>query len=967
MSRCTAASRPRSLSDPARRRLVRVRWAHAGFLAPFLAFALACRARATPLPDECFLDELGRASFTLFRDESQPQTGLVPDAVRADGSPSERVASIAGTGFGLAALAIADERGWLAHAETARRTRLTLRFLADHVAQEHGFFYHFVTLDAGARCWRSEVSSVDTAWLLCGALTARQQFDDPEIRALATRLYERVDWPWMLNGRRTLCQGWNPEAGFTRYRWEGYSEHLALYLLGLGSPTHPLPAACWTAWRREPVGTHAGYTFLECPPLFAHQYAQAFIDFRGRRDAFADYWRNSVFATLAQRDMCARLRPEFPQFSGTLWGITSSEATNGYRAWGGPPRTVATNTLDGTLVPCAPGGSIPFAPEACIEALRSMRARFGDRIWGRYGFADAFNPQSGWVAPDVLSIDAGITLLMTENQRSGFVWDRFMRNREIRTAMARAGFRETDRALPDVDRQYLGQLAREAWCSVEPRATAAGDAGLLLTATVAAQDLGFIDAAQARQRIARVLDALTNGSGAGIAPPPSACEAGRLAAGLIVAGEACPELRDTCARHLGAIPWRTLFPGQAPAAGSLGSEIRLSVFLAIACGALPPSAWESLGRELESRQHTHVLKSGPTGGGLVEAYLPGLWLDERGTLFGQSAQNRAYAEMSEAAAQGRAAWGSSDGSERPGVELAPCASALALADFPAAAVANLRTLEALGARVPGRGFAGCFDGATRHSLRDATPAERALFFLGVAADLEDRGVRRVFQQAQTVQRGRALIDDYALPSQGASNAVFTLHEHRYDAPRRATAYHLSQKVVSPDWHLLDAESRESVADGDGLISMRFAFSWDLTNLVFTAEVQDPDVINDGPSPLLYKQDCVELFVNPANDGLVWWRTNDFQFGFAVTNRSWEWFGARNLQQVRVESTPGGYRVEAGIPWRLLGLSPHPGLTIGVSPALNSVSRAEEPAVLLNWRWRRLPGHFGLGEVTLEGP
>jgi len=619
-------------------------------------------ARAGTGDDDRFLDDLERAGFALFRDEAHSVTGLIPDAVHADASGHGNVANVAGSGFALAAFCVADERGWLAHTQAVARVRQMLRFLAEQAPHEHGFFYHFLDLSTGARTWESEASSIDTALVLCGALTARQQFDDPEIRCLATRLYERVDWNWMRNNRPTLCLGWSPGNGFSRYRWEGYAEHMAMYLLGLGSPTHPLPAASWSAWRREPLGVWAGLTFIECPPLFAHQYAHAFVDFRGQRDDFADYWRNSVFATLAQRQLCAEMGAEFTGFSNNLWGITASQAVDGYKAWGLPPRTAFSNALDGTLAPSAAGGSLPFAPRECLDALRTMRAWENGRLWRAYGFVNAFNPHTGWVANDALAIDTGITLLMAENFRSGLIWRLFMRNPEVREAMAHAGFRK---------------------------------------------------------------------------------------------------------------------------------------------GAPAPLA----------------------------------------------------------------------------------------------------------------------DGAR-----------------------------------------------YLLPlADGISNSVFNLAAlQRFDAPRRAVARPAALPEEKWDWQTLDADSRESVFDGDGLVRMRFAFAWDATNLWFRAEVTDPDVRSELPPSLIYKQDSVILYVNPANTALRWYGPDDMQFGFAVTNKTWEWFNGRHLECAHTRSTTNGYSVSAAIPWTLLNLMPRAGLAIGVSPALNSVSHVDEPTLLLNWRWKKLGNdRVQLGTLTLE--
>lgn len=389
--------------------------------------------------DESFLDRLQLASFRFFWEAADPQTGLVKDRCLADGQKDPRdIASIAATGFGLTALCIGDQRGFLPAGQARERVLTTLRFLRHRLPHEHGFFYHFVNMRSGERVWRCELSSIDTALLLCGVLTCRQYFADSEIQQLAREIYERVDWVWMLNGAMTLSHGWKPESGFLKARWDSYCELMMLYLLALGSPTHPIASECWDTWKR-PQFTYEGLTFVYCrAPLFIHQYSHAWFDFRGQRDRHADYFENSVSATKAHRLFCLNQRKRFPQFGTNLWGITASDSAKGYVAWGGPPEV---GKLDGTLVPCAAGGSLPFLPPECLKVLRTMQDRFGDRVWKRYGFVDAFNPHTGWTAPDVIGIDAGITLLMAENARTGFVWRTFRKNPEVRTAMKRAGFR----------------------------------------------------------------------------------------------------------------------------------------------------------------------------------------------------------------------------------------------------------------------------------------------------------------------------------------------------------------------------------------------------------------------------------------------------------------------------------------------------------------------------------------------
>ena len=404
--------------------------------------------------DEAFLEDLSRRSFRFFWEQANPETGLVLDRSRTDGTPSSEnhrhVASIASTGFGLSALCIAAERGWVTKNEARERVRTTLRFFADRVFNEHGWFYHWMDARTGERVWRSEISSIDTALLLGGVLVARQYFrGDAEIVRLATKIYERVDFRWMLNGHPTLLShGSRPETGFIKNRWDTYSEQMSLLLLGVGSPTHPLPPASWRAWSRKWI-TYGGHTYMHAhPPLFIHQYSHAWVDFRGWRENWyphVDYFENSARATRAHRQFCLDLAPEFPGYTENVWGITASDSARGYVAWGGPPRHRA---IDGTVVPCAAGGSLMFTPDIAVPALRAMRERFGERIYGRYGFTDAFNPNNGWVNPDVIGIDVGITLLSAENLRTGFVWRYFMRNAEIPRAMRAAGLVRQSRRRP---------------------------------------------------------------------------------------------------------------------------------------------------------------------------------------------------------------------------------------------------------------------------------------------------------------------------------------------------------------------------------------------------------------------------------------------------------------------------------------------------------------------------------------
>ncbi len=390
--------------------------------------------------DASLLDEIQRTSFDFFWYEASAKTGQVKDRAFANGNDTRAMSSIAATGFGLTSLCIGDHRGFGKSADIFARVRNTLRFLANDLQHEHGFYYHFIHMETGQRWEKCELSSIDTSLLLCGVLTARQYFADQEIKDLATKIYERVDWPWMLNGGATLSMGWKPESGFLDARWEHYCELMMIYLLGIGSPTHPLSADTWKAWTL-PVTKYQGIEYISGnDPIFTHQYSQAWFDFRKKRDAYTDYFENSIKATKAHKLFCLSLRDKFPDYSENLWGISASDFAKGYTAWGGPP---PQGPIDGTIVPCATGGSLAFLFEDCMRVLRNIRGPWREKAWARYGFVDAFNPLTGWYDQDVLGIDLGITMLMAENHRTGFVWDTFMKNPEAQSAMQKAGFRST--------------------------------------------------------------------------------------------------------------------------------------------------------------------------------------------------------------------------------------------------------------------------------------------------------------------------------------------------------------------------------------------------------------------------------------------------------------------------------------------------------------------------------------------
>jgi len=398
---------------------------------------------------EALLDDMEGRISDFFYNEASPRTGMVRDRAPVAGLSQSRVSSIAATGFGLTALCIAHKRNYLTRFECEERVEKTLAFLLEDCPHEHGFLYHFIDIDSGQRMFGCELSSIDTCWLLCGILTCRQYFaGNQRIEALATTFYRRVDWQWMMNGGDTLSMGWLPDQGFLNHRWDIYSELLVMYLLAIGSPTHPIPAGTWNALQR-PVIQFGGVTYISgVAPIFIHQYAHAWCDLRNLADLHANYFTNSIAATRAHQLWCLTMGRKFPWWDQDLWGLSASDSREGYRVWGGPP---TMGDPDGTLVPCAAGGSMVFLPAECSHVLVSMRAEFKDNVYTKYGFVDAFQPHAKWFNTDVLGIDQGIMMLMAENQRTGFVWEQFMKNPEVGHAMGLVQFHPD----PDVNDQVM--------------------------------------------------------------------------------------------------------------------------------------------------------------------------------------------------------------------------------------------------------------------------------------------------------------------------------------------------------------------------------------------------------------------------------------------------------------------------------------------------------------------------------
>jgi hypothetical protein len=418
--------------------------------------------------DDELLDRFQLAAFRYFLENVNPSNGLVADTTR-DGWPC----SIAAVGFALSCYPIAVERGWMTRSEAAAITLTTLLFFTESPQSDQadatgykGFYYHFLDMRSGKRAWRSELSLIDSAILAAGSIAAQTYFSadhktEAGIRGLADALYRRMDWQWAQNRTYTVAQGWKPECGFLHYGWEGYSEALILYILGLASPTYPLPSGSYSAWKSTYQWENLyGYDHLYAGPLFIHQFAHVWIDFRGIRDRFmrekrSDYFENSRKATWIQREYALRNPHECEGYGENYWGLTACVGPGRRtltikgrqrRFFGYAARGVPFGPDDGTISPATLFGALPFAPEIALPAIRQVCARHPG-IAQDYRIPNGLNltmdrdDSQGWVSQGYLGLDQGLIVLMIENYRSQRLWNLMRQCPLIQTGLRRAGFR----------------------------------------------------------------------------------------------------------------------------------------------------------------------------------------------------------------------------------------------------------------------------------------------------------------------------------------------------------------------------------------------------------------------------------------------------------------------------------------------------------------------------------------------
>ncbi len=416
---------------------------------------LAARQRESlpALTDTQLLTSIQRRAVRFFWEKSSPRTGLTNDRASNHGPDTHSVSSIASTGYAMAALPIAVERRWIPKTTAYRRALATLLFLRDRMPHKHGWYYHFVNRETGSRAWKSELSSIDSALLLVGALVCGRYWPNTRVERLANALFDRVSWTWMrTNGgakprKLTLSHGWTPEKGFIPNDWDRYCELMLLYLPGLGANRDPLPRMSWDAWRRIAV-EYGGMRTLEGGPLFMHQMAQGYFNFKNHRDRMGwDYWVSSLNATRINRQYCLDRVKTRGTYAPYVWGLSACDGPDGYRAYGGPGEE------DGTISSTAALASISFTPEISKSTIREIVRRHGRRLWGRYGLGNAFNVDRDWFDKEVIGIDLGMALLAVENSRTGLIWKLLADHPAVRRGWARAGFHRTIEKEPRILRR----------------------------------------------------------------------------------------------------------------------------------------------------------------------------------------------------------------------------------------------------------------------------------------------------------------------------------------------------------------------------------------------------------------------------------------------------------------------------------------------------------------------------------
>ena len=404
------------------------------------------------LPEAELLEAVQRQTFRFFWEGAHPVSGLAPDRLENSKTSGDDLIAIGGSGFGVMAIIVAVERGWIGRDAALERLERALELL-NRATCYHGAFPHFMNGRTGATIpfTRKDDAGdlVETSFLLMGLLCVREYFDRPtpaeaRVRSLIQGLWFDMEWPWYTrDAGSVLYWHWSPNNGWAiDLDIRGWNECLVTYLLAVAAPRYPV----------DPMIYHRGfangrnflngrsYYDIELPlgsayggPLFFAHYSFAALDPRGLKDRYADYWRQNLNHARINHAHCEQNPLHHKGYSAACWGLTSSDDVNGYAQH-------APDNDSGTISPTAALSSMPYTPRESVQAIRHFLSTHGDKVWGRYGFVDAFCEDKNWYAETFLAVDQGPIIIMIENYRTGLLWKLFMRAPEIQAGLRRLNF-----------------------------------------------------------------------------------------------------------------------------------------------------------------------------------------------------------------------------------------------------------------------------------------------------------------------------------------------------------------------------------------------------------------------------------------------------------------------------------------------------------------------------------------------
>ena len=389
-----------------------------------------------------------KRAVLFFVNESHPVTGLTKDRAGNFKPDTYTVASTAATGYALCALPIGVKHGWITNDAAYAQALKTLKYITEKMPNVHGWYYHFVENSTGERVWNCELSTIDTGLLVMGALVSAQYWPNTEVSKIANQMYNSLDWQWVLHNdntkpeKKTISMGWKPKEGWINSEWERYNELMVLYIPALGAKKGALTEENWQAWTRGTID-YGGLTTLEGGPIFLHQMAQMFFDFRNTRDSLGwDYWATAANGIKINQLFCKDQAKVRKTYAAGYWGLNANDAPDGYRAYNAPGEE------DGTVSPTGVIASLSFTPKEVQTTVLKMRHDLGDKLWGRYGFSNSFNLDRNWYDPDVIGIDLGMAMLAIENDRTGMIWKLLGSHPDIKRGLRVAGIHKTRECPP---------------------------------------------------------------------------------------------------------------------------------------------------------------------------------------------------------------------------------------------------------------------------------------------------------------------------------------------------------------------------------------------------------------------------------------------------------------------------------------------------------------------------------------